>query len=276
MQLKGNKNIVANAGGVANQITNINIEGMNAEQFKSLSEQMNQVLAAIGIKDEIGQEPAGVTPEQQVIGEAVRQKVDEVDASFAETAGTPEIYLKLGNFEYDSGNFEKAVEYFNKITAIDPQNDLVWNNKGNALDYLGRKEEAIKCYDKALEFNPQLDAAWYNKGRTLDSLGRNDEAIECYDKALEINPQLDAAWNNKGYVLYALGRKVEAIRCFDKALEIKPQYDAAWYNKGCCWGSMGVDDEAYRCFDKAVEINPALQNARKNRDIALNNMKNRG
>lgn len=242
MQLKGNKNIVANAGGVANQITNINIEGMNAEQFKSLSEQMNQVLAAIGIKDEIGQEPAGVTPEQQVIGEAVRQKVDEVDASFAETAGTPEIYLKLGNFEYDSGNFEKAVEYFNKITAIDPQNDLVWNNKGNALDYLGRKEEAIKCYDKALEFNPQLDAAW----------------------------------NNKGYVLYALGRKVEAIRCFDKALEIKPQYDAAWYNKGCCWGSMGVDDEAYRCFDKAVEINPALQNARKNRDIALNNMKNRG
>ena len=146
MQIDGDKNIVASAGGVANQITNINIEGMNEEQFKSLSEQMNQVLAAVGIKNEIGQEPTGVTPEQQVIGEAVRQKVDEADAAFDEPSGTSETYFKLGNFEYESGNFEKAMEYYDKIIAIDPQNDAAWYNKGLALSSLGRKEEAIRFY----------------------------------------------------------------------------------------------------------------------------------
>ena len=276
MQLKGDKNIVANAGSVAQQITNINIESMNAEQFKALSEQMNQVLAAIGIKDEIGQEPAGVTPEQQVIGEAVQQKVDEADSSFSEPAGTLDTYFKLGNFEYESGNFEKAVEYYDKIIAINPQDDAAWNNKGSVLDDLDQKDEAIKCYDRAIEINPQDDAAWNNKGTVLFELGRKDEAIKCYDKGLEINPQYEYAWNNKGLALSDLGKKEKAIKCFDRVLDINPQHDYAWNNKGCCWGDMGVHDEACRCFDKAIEINPANKDARENRDVALNIMKNRG
>lgn len=50
----------------------------------------------------------------------------------------------------------KKVEYLPKSLDADPYDAKAWNNKGIALDDLGRKEEAIKCYDKALEINPKL------------------------------------------------------------------------------------------------------------------------
>ena len=67
-----------------------------------------------------------------------------------------------------------------------------------------------------------------------------------------------------------------ALKHCDQTLKINPQYDSAWHNKGCCWINIGIHDEAYRCFDRALEINPAYQDARKNRDVVLNMMKNKG
>jgi len=190
MQVDGNKNVVANAGGVANQITNINIKGMSEEQFKMISAQLSQVLTAIGVKDTIGEKPSGVTSDQQIIVREVEKKVKEAEFSFDKSVSTPETYFKLGNFEYNSGNFGKAVEYYNKALEINPKYDDAWNNKGAALSDLGRKEEAIRCYDKALEINPKSAVVWYNKGVTLANLGRKEEAKRCFEKSKEIDPRL--------------------------------------------------------------------------------------
>ena len=35
-------------------------------------------------------------------------------------------------------------------------------------------------YDHALQLNPNFDAAWNNKGSALNSLGRHQEALEAY------------------------------------------------------------------------------------------------
>ncbi len=42
--------------------------------------------------------------------------------------------------------------------------------------------------DHALSINPQYDSAWNNRGIALDDLGRKEEAIASYDRALELNP----------------------------------------------------------------------------------------
>jgi tetratricopeptide (TPR) repeat protein len=71
------------------------------------------------------------------------------------------------------------------------------NNKGLALDNLGKYEQAIECYDKALEIEPNYILAWYNKGNALGNLGKPEEAIECYDKALQIEPDYADVLNKK-------------------------------------------------------------------------------
>ena len=46
------------------------------------------------------------------------------------------------------------------------------------------------CYDQALTLEPRDAGAWNNnKGKALDGLGRREEAIGCYDQALAIDPR---------------------------------------------------------------------------------------
>ena len=213
-------------------IIQIQIQEMSEEHVrKVISSQLSPILSEIGIKNNIGSEPIELTQEQQEIGEAITDKVNEADQWFDKPLGTPDTYLKLGNFEYEGKNYEKAIEYYDEIIKIDIRNVNAWSNKGVVLDKLERSDEAIRCFDKALEINPKYADAWYNEGTALGNLGRYDEAIGCYDKALEIKPEYANAWNNKGIALGNLERSDEAIRCFDKALEIDPEHKFAKENR---------------------------------------------
>jgi tetratricopeptide (TPR) repeat protein len=73
--------------------------------------------------------------------------------------------------------------------------------KGNEHYYNKEYNEAIECYDKALEIDPKDADTLNNKGNALDNLGKHKEAIECYDKALEIDPKHAIVLNNKGNAL---------------------------------------------------------------------------
>ena len=74
----------------------------------------------------------------------------------------------------------------NKALELNPNDTETWNNKGMALDEIGKYEEAIKCYDKAIELDPNDIAAWNNKGMALENLGKYEEAVKCYDKDIGI------------------------------------------------------------------------------------------
>ncbi len=139
---------------------------------------------------------------------------------FSAPIGDKENYLKLGDFEYESNNYEKALEHYDKALVVDPEYVTAWIKKGLSLRGLGGFEKAIRCYDKALEIDPNHAEVWYNKGLALRSLGRFDEAVKFYDKAIELDPNYHKAWINKALALDALGQSEEAIKCYDKAREL--------------------------------------------------------
>ena len=85
--------------------------------------------------------------------------------------------LSLRNLKND----EEAIEYFDKVLAIDPNNINALNNKGLSLGNLKNFEEAIECYDKVLAIDSKHFDALANRALTIDRLGRFEEAIECYD-----------------------------------------------------------------------------------------------
>ena len=134
---------------------------------------------------------------------------------------------------------ESAVNYFNIAYSF-----------GEKGDY----EKAIENYDKALELNSNFEEAWYNKGFNLGELERHAEAIKCYDKAIDLNPNYEKAWHNKGVDLGKLERHEEAIECFGNAIELNPNYEKAWYGKGVNLEKLGRKDEAEPCFQKAKEL----------------------
>ncbi len=101
-------------------------------------------------------------------------------------------------------------------------------DKGNALADSGQFEQAIESYDKALQFKPDFQMAWNNRGVALLNLGRFEEALESVDNALQIKPDLQhKAWNNRGIALAQLGRFEEALESIDNALQFKPDFEQA-------------------------------------------------
>jgi len=61
---------------------------------------------------------------------------------------------------------------------------------------MGDYEKAIECYDKALEFYPDDSYTLNSKGEALISLGNYEEAINCFDTVLKNDPSNTDAENN--------------------------------------------------------------------------------
>ncbi|MDD4454080.1 MAG: tetratricopeptide repeat protein [Candidatus Methanomethylophilaceae archaeon] len=193
-----------------------------------------------------------------------------------------------------SGNYEEAIQCYDRALEIDPKGADVWNNKGVAFKNLGHYDEAIKCYDRALKIDPKYARAWLNKSVALGNLGRYDEAIQCYDRALEVDPKDADAWYSKGVALNELGRYDEAVQCYDhalkidpkyashrvigdlrlqhRALEIDPKYAYAWHNKGVALDDLGRYDEAISCYDRALEVDPKYAYAWNGKGNALKHL----
>ena len=54
--------------------------------------------------------------------------------------------------------------------------------------------EALACYNAAILLDPENEIVWYNKGLTLYELDKNQEAMRCFDKAIRLDTELDDTW----------------------------------------------------------------------------------
>ena len=143
------------------------------------------------------------------------------------------------------------------------------NNKGLALNDLGKYQEAIEYYDKALAINPTYLQALHNKGLALFNQGKYQEAIEWFDKALKVNPNYKYALNGKGSALNGLGNYQEANEWLDKALIVDPNYKYALDNKGKALYNQGNYQEAIEYYDRALSIDPDFSSAQNNKKLAF-------
>jgi tetratricopeptide (TPR) repeat protein len=129
-------------------------------------------------------------------------------------------YLTRGDQFRELDRFVEALEMYDEVTILDPDNKIAWFYKGYSLGKLERYAEAIDAYEEAIKIDPKYADAWYGKGYSLGKLERYAEAIDAYEEAIKIDPKFADAWFNKGHDLDQLGRKQDADNAFKKAKEL--------------------------------------------------------
>jgi tetratricopeptide (TPR) repeat protein len=103
--------------------------------------------------------------------------------------------------------------------GIDSPHD--WIEKAKKAVHEGDYNKAIQYYDKYLIYNPSNEETWLEKGRTLYSMGQYDQAIKIYEKVLKQTnqePISAEAFNDIGNALLAKGKFREALKCYDKEI----------------------------------------------------------
>src|SRR3989304_1815390 len=103
----------------------------------------------------------------------------------------------------------RAAEGFlkgNELCAAKAESEIAWYNKGNASSSLGQYDQAVECYDRALARKPDYSVALYDKGLALAQLGRTRKALECYERLSDMDANNEVAWFRKVLLLEQLAR----------------------------------------------------------------------
>ena len=93
----------------------------------------------------------------------------------------------MANDYFDLGNYDKAVELYQKAITLDPNNTDAITDMGVAYRRLKKPEEAVAAFRRTLSVKPDHALALFNMGIVLkDDLKKPDEAVAAWEKFLEV------------------------------------------------------------------------------------------
>jgi protein O-GlcNAc transferase len=169
-----------------------------------------------------------------------------------------ETLVNKGSAYIDLQNYDLAIPSLQSAIKLQPNIPEAWSNLGKAYNGLNLCQESLDAYDKALSLRPSFYEAWSNKSRPLCKLRRFVEASDACDKSLLLYPGHVEGLINKGNVLYELERFEEAIVFFSEALCLRPSYAEAFLNKGHALFQLGRYVEAISSYEEALLLKPDI------------------
>ncbi|MBD3388130.1 MAG: AAA family ATPase [Candidatus Altiarchaeales archaeon] len=102
-------------------------------------------------------------------------------------------YHNLANDYYKVGEFDKAIEHYNKALELRPDLLETYFNRGLAYTRKGMYDKALEDLNKVIELNPNLAEAYYTRGLVHEYKLEYDLGILDYNKALEVDPKYTKA-----------------------------------------------------------------------------------
>jgi len=109
-----------------------------------------------------------------------------LEEMLAKTPDNVEARIQLGNDYFDSRNYEKAVEAYQKAVKINPKNADVITDMGIAYRRLGKHNEAVEAFKRAVGVDPGHAVALFNLGIVYrDDLKNLPAAIKAWEAFLE-------------------------------------------------------------------------------------------
>lgn len=200
-------------------------------------------------------------------------------------------------------NTSDAIDCFNKLIEIEPENHRYYYELGHLYLLKEDKINAINAFNLALEHDENNPFYHNSLAFSLVQVEQYDEAIEHYHKAISANP--DNHWTAivcqaLASIYYEIKNKPElavsiyqtallldnqsadthlamgdiylgqndydsAIRCYCDAVKIEPEYSRAYGKCGIALWEKDYVEEAIAAYSKAIDLEPDY-------DIAYNNL----
>jgi hypothetical protein len=146
-------------------------------------------------------------------------------------------------------DFERALQLFERVIALEPTYAEAYYKRGNALKNLGRLHAAIVSYDQAIAQKPDFAYAYCNRGVLQQALGLSAEALDSYESAIAHDPADAMTRYNCALLLQELSRWQEAIASYDQAIAIDPAFADAQYNRSLALLYCGDLERGWRGYE---------------------------
>lgn len=125
------------------------------------------------------------------------QKIKTLEMTVAQEPENITAWVLLGHAYYDTDQYNKAIEAYEKSLVLDPGKPDILTDLGVMYRRSGNPGKAISSFDKAISIDQKHEAARFNKGIVLmNDFKERDKAVKTWEELLEINP-IAMAGNNQ-------------------------------------------------------------------------------
>ncbi|MEW6096367.1 MAG: tetratricopeptide repeat protein [bacterium] len=180
------------------------------------------------------------------------------------SSSTPVIY-NMGWFYYNSGDFEKALEYFQKALIVHPETPdyrnavalALWRHTNNTL-------KPIEIFKSIKETHPNYISSYLNLGLIYLTNGRYKEAKEETASAIRLDPNSQSAWYQLAEICHKTNDMEKAKEYYHQTLNINPYYHLARNNLAAIYAEKGEYQKAKEHWEFILRYSPNNEFAKKN------------
>ena len=130
-------------------------------------------------------QPAG---DRDLSGE-MAARIFELEKQTAQNPENVDFWTQLGNLYFDTDNFEKAINAYQKSLALRPDDANVWTDLGIMYRRSDKPAEAVKAFDKAIKVDPRQQNSRFNKGIVLmHEMNDIPGAVKAWEGLIAVNP----------------------------------------------------------------------------------------
>ena len=137
-------------------------------------------------------------------------------------SGDAEQILNQALTAHAAGKLDRAVDLYEQVLVLDPQNRFAYYNLGLIDQTRGDDAAAADQYEQAIAVAPDFTPAIFNLAIIRAKQGATDEAIGLYRDVIAIDDTDARAHLNLGFLLIASGERKEGQRELDRAVELDP------------------------------------------------------
>ena len=148
--------------------------------------------------------------------------IDFLTSELSKNPNNYELLFSRGNGYLDLGKHQDAIIDYSKIISLNFEFDIpsVYNNRGISYRGTGQFDLAINDFNKAIKLDANYRDAFNNRGMVLADLGKYKEAIADYTTSIKLDPNYWYAYNNRAMSYWEMGFIEKAKKDYETVKEL--------------------------------------------------------
>lgn len=165
-------------------------------------------------------------------------------------------WYNLGNAYFGLYQYEKAIDAYEYIMAINNENDFVLKDIAESYYKLGNHSKAIEHYNELLALNKDDEEAFFCIGLCYEQEGNFTKARQYYEKATRIDNAYDEAYFRIGECFLKQQKWTNALNYYKKAVKIDENQGEYYIGIAKCYIQLNEIEKAITNFHEAVQRQP--------------------
>lgn len=162
-------------------------------------------------------------------------------------------------------SYERAIEDFDEVLALEPDNVLALIRRGHAYSQLGQTARGLVDLDRAIALAPSSSQAYFFRGMIHARRNETGAALGDYDAAVQRFPRNVDALASRAAIYSLDGRLDLAIRDLDAAIAINDRNPIIFYNRGYAFFAKAEYQKAIDDYTSAIDLDENFGLAYNNR-----------